>query len=42
MKVRNDSDYYFIFQEIIQPMLDEFQPDIVFVSAGFTCGGGDK
>lgn len=30
-----DGEYFFIFEEILEPIAQEYKPDIVFVSAGF-------
>lgn len=30
-----DSEFFFIFEEILEPIAREYEPDIVFVSAGF-------
>ncbi len=30
-----DEEYFFIFEEILEPIAREYKPDIVFVSAGF-------
>ena len=32
---KTDSDYLYIFEEILSPVTDRFQPDFILVSAGF-------
>lgn len=38
---KNDADYLFIFQEIIQPLADLYQPDFLLASVGFDVLSGD-
>ncbi|KAL7413767.1 hypothetical protein BDY24DRAFT_388094 [Mrakia frigida] len=38
---KNDADYLYAFQKIVMPILYEFAPDLVFVSAGFDAAEGD-
>jgi len=36
-----DTEYIYAFEELIEPMLLEYDPQLVIVSAGFDCGKGD-
>lgn len=36
-----DGDYIYAFQEVIMPIAVEFDPDLVFISAGFDAADGD-
>ena len=36
-----DAEYIRVWQQLLLPMLDEFQPDLIFVSAGFDAADGD-
>ncbi|KAF1810231.1 hypothetical protein P152DRAFT_105032 [Eremomyces bilateralis CBS 781.70] len=37
-----DADYLYAFQQVIMPVLVEFNPDLVIVSSGFDAAEGDK
>ena len=37
----SDGDYKLAFDSVVEPVLDEFKPDLVLVSAGFDAMGGD-
>jgi len=36
-----DIDYIFAFENLFMPIAREFNPDLVFISAGFDCAAGD-
>ncbi|KAJ5270139.1 hypothetical protein N7497_009102 [Penicillium chrysogenum] len=36
-----DGDYMFAFQEVVMPIAQEFDPDLVIVAAGFDAAAGD-
>ncbi|KAJ5517621.1 Histone deacetylase class II [Penicillium expansum] len=36
-----DGDYMFAFQEVVMPVAQEFDPDLVIVAAGFDAAAGD-
>ncbi|KAJ5507082.1 hypothetical protein N7527_009225 [Penicillium freii] len=36
-----DGDYMFAFQEVVMPIAQEFNPDLVIVAAGFDAAAGD-
>ncbi|KAJ5318145.1 hypothetical protein PENANT_c043G02693 [Penicillium antarcticum] len=36
-----DADYMFAFQEVVMPIAQEFDPDLVIVAAGFDAAAGD-
>lgn len=36
-----DLEYYLAFSKIIVPIIQEYEPEMIFISAGFDCGGGD-
>lgn len=36
-----DGDYMFAFQQIVMPIAQEFDPDLVIISAGFDAAAGD-
>lgn len=36
-----DGDYIYAFQEVVMPIAVEFDPDLVFISAGFDAADGD-
>jgi acetoin utilization deacetylase AcuC-like enzyme len=38
---KTDSDYLYIFEKILSPITDKFQPDFILVSAGFDIYEGD-
>jgi acetoin utilization deacetylase AcuC-like enzyme len=38
---KTDSDYLFIFEKILFPITEKFQPDFILVSAGFDIYAGD-
>jgi acetoin utilization deacetylase AcuC-like enzyme len=38
---KTDSDYLFLFERILSPVADKFQPDFIIVSAGFDIFAGD-
>ncbi|QKF94173.1 histone deacetylase [Fadolivirus algeromassiliense] len=40
-KTAYDNDYYNIFDNVVLPRLNEFNPDVILVSAGFDAGEGD-
>jgi len=37
-----DQDYLSVFQWVFLPIAREYDPEFIFVSAGFDCGAGDK
>ncbi|KAH7025471.1 histone deacetylase [Macrophomina phaseolina] len=37
-----DGDYIFAFQQIVMPIAQEFDPDLVIVAAGFDAAAGDR
>ncbi|KAF2084740.1 hypothetical protein K490DRAFT_48424 [Saccharata proteae CBS 121410] len=37
-----DSDYIYAFQQVVMPIAQEFNPDLVIVSAGFDAAEGDR
>lgn len=36
-----DEEYIYIFSKIVSPIIQEFAPDLLIVSAGFDSGYGD-
>ncbi|KAJ5182425.1 Histone deacetylase clr3 [Penicillium capsulatum] len=36
-----DSDYMFAFQQVVMPIAQEFDPDLVIIAAGFDAAAGD-
>jgi histone deacetylase 6 len=36
-----DTEYWYAYQSLIKPMLTEYDPELVIVSAGFDCAHGD-
>lgn len=36
-----DADYLALFKYVFMPILKEFDPQLIIVSAGFDCGAGD-
>ena len=36
-----DADYLYVFTEVILPLAEAFQPDLILVSAGYDCAEGD-
>lgn len=41
-KGMGDGDYMYAFQQIVMPVANEFDPDLVVVSAGFDAAAGDE
>ena len=37
----HDGDYVYAFNKIIQPVISEFDPDLIIVSSGFDAADGD-
>jgi acetoin utilization deacetylase AcuC-like enzyme len=36
-----DTEYVYVYKKIIQPMLAEYNPELIIISAGFDCAHGD-
>jgi histone deacetylase 6 len=36
-----DTEYIYAFEKLIKPMLKEYDPELIIVSAGFDCAAGD-
>jgi acetoin utilization deacetylase AcuC-like enzyme len=36
-----DAEYISVFRELLTPITQEFEPDLILISAGFDCGEGD-
>ena len=41
-KGMGDGDYMFAFQNVVMPIAQEFDPDLVIVAAGFDAAAGDE
>jgi acetoin utilization deacetylase AcuC-like enzyme len=41
MKGMGDEEYLIAFKQVVVPVAEQFQPDIIVVSAGFDCAMGD-
>ncbi len=36
-----DTEYVYVYETIIHPMIKEYDPELIIVSAGFDCADGD-